>query len=254
MKLPHSLQKVLDITERYFHAHGEIKPTILCFTNDVFTVQEAPIPDLLFERVSIADTMIKAAMQGATAVAIATEAWGSERRDCRPTDDPNRKEWLIVGYEQPECSYSSICQINRQRFGRPRLTKWQTEVRTDSHEQRGVFESLYHKARIRKNTVLTFDAPEPSLMLVLTPNGECLRNSAGHALVASSYLMAQYCIDNYSNGGEFRCVLVLDHLDLVMEGFRMTGTEESYATTGMSRDRVKAQFELVEEQMKAGRE
>ena len=117
------LTKVMEITERYFRKHGEITPTTVFFTNEGFAVEEPEIA-LVIDKFHIADEMVAAAAHGATAVAFVAEAFLSECHNSTPVRDSERREGLVITYEAPVAAFKCVCNINRQRFGAPRLSKW----------------------------------------------------------------------------------------------------------------------------------
>jgi hypothetical protein len=246
MQLPNNLQKVMEITERYFRKHGEIKPTLVCFKNEGFTIDEHEVDDEL-DTYRVADQMVAAAVDGASAVAFVAEAWCGLST---PSSDPNRQEALLIGYEQPQSVYNCICDINRQRYGAPRLAKWRFHTRQGARANAGRMECIFERARIRVNTSLACDVSQPRLMLVMNPDGECLANSSGEVLIVSSLLMARESIERWSDGGEYRCVTAADHLDKIVGGrFHLTGAEAASCQVLADGD-LKTTIELIEEIMK----
>lgn len=252
-QLPHNLKKVMDITERYFRKHGEIKPTTIFFGDNSLQVQEHEIADNI-DKHEIADEMIAAAADGATAVAFVAEAWFSAENTGAPEADPERGEGLAITYEDPLTACKCVCKINRQRFGAPRLSKWEYDAVHPNRSTSGRLECIFERSRIRRNTDLTCDLVEPQLMLLLAQDGQCLRNEAGEALVVSGLLMARQSIERWSDGGKFRCVPAKDQIDqLVDGGFSLTSAGISLPECSGKGDVLRAAFEKIERTMEVFR-
>jgi hypothetical protein len=216
MTVPDSVKKMIAITEQYFHKYGSVNPTLALFAANEITTEEVLLRHD-GDKLVIADRMVQAAVNGATAVAIISEAWASLRRDCCPEDDPHRTERLVIQYQAANSSCDAACYIHRQRYGRPRLSKWETVMHQGGNT--GTFENIFQRAEVRRRTVLTCDMPMPAIVLLLGPTGDCLRNEQGAAFIVSSEVLARRSIELHCNGGEYRCVPVLDHLDMLLNGF-----------------------------------
>ena len=228
MKPPNNLKTIIEFTGRHFRKRGEINPTVVYITRHGVRTEEHEIKDDM-DTFRVADRMVAAAMDGASAVAFIAQ--GRTRGISERDRDPSGKKVIMISYEEVQAAYSCRCYINPQPYGPPRLSKWTVGTVRPNKKAAGRLQRIFERAGIRAKTSLTCEVGEAELMLVMSSDGVCLKNDAGEALVVSSELMARESIERWTEGGDFRCVPTKDHLKMIVgaNGFHATGTDKSYS-------------------------